>query len=115
MPSAFWRRKRADQNIILKSKAVAVEVCNEVAKALKRNAEIDASHIVVSGDKNTIYLKARHTWPTNASLYCSMALTGSRPFKMNWRDTIVFNFLKAVQLGKNNPVPKLHFRQLDRS
>ncbi len=55
--------KGLTNNIILKSKAVAVEVCNEVAKALKRNAEIDASHIVVSGDQNTIYLKGSvHTW-----------------------------------------------------
>jgi osmotically-inducible protein OsmY len=55
--------KGLTNNIVLTSSVVAQEVCDEVAKALNRNAEINASHISVSGDQNMIYLKGTvHTW-----------------------------------------------------
>ncbi len=55
--------KGLSNNIMLTPNIVAHEVCGEVLKSLNRNAEIDASHISVTGDQNTIYLKGTvHTW-----------------------------------------------------
>ncbi|MFY8199543.1 MAG: BON domain-containing protein [Pirellula staleyi] len=55
--------KGLSNNIMLTPNIVAHEVFGEVLKSLNRNGEIDASHISVTGDQNTIYLKGTvHTW-----------------------------------------------------
>ena len=55
--------KGVTNTITLASKIQSEEVCDEIVKMLSRNAELDASHIKVTGDGNTIYLKGTvHSW-----------------------------------------------------
>ncbi len=55
--------KGCTNNIVLTPQLHENEVCGEVIKSLNRNAEVNASHITVTSDQNTIFLKGTvSTW-----------------------------------------------------